>query len=127
MTTSIPKAPSWSRRCGGRARGLFNAELDGNKWRAVKHFEGDEVNASVLKKPCSPPLRSMRPRGRARQSRLRQRQKSAKAAEKTPKGAKVAATPAAAKAKSAKAVEEMPKGTKVAASVRRRRSRKDVL
>ena len=29
---------------------LFNAELGGNKWRAIKIFEGDEVNASGLKK-----------------------------------------------------------------------------
>jgi hypothetical protein len=29
---------------------LFNAELDGNKWRAIKYFEGDNVDASGLKK-----------------------------------------------------------------------------
>ncbi len=32
------------------ADGVFNAELGGNKWRAIKIFEGDEVNASGLKK-----------------------------------------------------------------------------
>ena len=30
--------------------GVFNAELGGNKWRAIKIFEGDQVNASGLKK-----------------------------------------------------------------------------
>ncbi len=34
----------------GPIDGLFNAELDGNKWRAIKHFEGDKVNESGLKK-----------------------------------------------------------------------------
>jgi hypothetical protein len=29
---------------------LFNAELEGNKWRAIKIYEGDEVNAAGLKK-----------------------------------------------------------------------------
>ena len=30
--------------------GVFNAELGGNKWRAIKIFQGDEVNARGLKK-----------------------------------------------------------------------------
>ena len=30
--------------------GLFNAELDGNKWRAIKIFQGNKVNASGLRK-----------------------------------------------------------------------------
>lgn len=30
--------------------GVFNAELGGNKWRAIKLFEGDTVNAHGLKK-----------------------------------------------------------------------------
>jgi hypothetical protein len=30
--------------------GVFNAELDGTKWRAIKFFEGDRVNPSGLKK-----------------------------------------------------------------------------
>ena len=30
--------------------GLFNAELDGAQWRAIKYFEGDKVDASGLKK-----------------------------------------------------------------------------
>ena len=29
---------------------LFNAELDGAQWRAIKYFEGDKVNAGGLKK-----------------------------------------------------------------------------
>jgi hypothetical protein len=34
----------------GDVDGLFNAELGGNKWRAIKIFQGDKVNASGLKK-----------------------------------------------------------------------------
>lgn len=30
--------------------GVFNAELGGNQWRAIKIFQGDKVNASGLKK-----------------------------------------------------------------------------
>jgi hypothetical protein len=30
--------------------GVFNAELGGNKWRAIKIFQGNKVNASGLKK-----------------------------------------------------------------------------
>ncbi len=30
--------------------GVFNAELAGNRWRAIKIFQGDRVNASGLKK-----------------------------------------------------------------------------
>ena len=29
---------------------LFNAELEGNKWRAIKLYEGDKVDAAGLKK-----------------------------------------------------------------------------
>ena len=29
---------------------LFNAELEGSKWRAIKIYEGDKVNAAGLKK-----------------------------------------------------------------------------
>src|SRR5512142_3406558 len=29
---------------------LFNAELEGKKWRAIKIYEGDKVNAAGLKK-----------------------------------------------------------------------------
>lgn len=32
------------------ADGVFNAELGGNQWRAIKIFQGDKVNASGLKK-----------------------------------------------------------------------------
>lgn len=30
--------------------GVFNAELGGNKWRAIKIFQGDKVNARGLRK-----------------------------------------------------------------------------
>ena len=30
--------------------GVFNAELGGSRWRAIKIFQGDKVNASGLKK-----------------------------------------------------------------------------
>lgn len=29
---------------------IFNADLEGNKWRAIDFFEGDEINAAALKK-----------------------------------------------------------------------------
>jgi len=31
---------------------LFNAELEGNKWRAIKLYEGDALDAAGLKKLC---------------------------------------------------------------------------
>jgi hypothetical protein len=34
----------------GDEDGVFNAELEGNKWRAIKLFEGDAVNAGGLQK-----------------------------------------------------------------------------
>ena len=34
----------------GDVDGVFNAELGGNKWRAIKIFQGDKVNASGLRK-----------------------------------------------------------------------------
>ena len=34
----------------GDVDNVFNAELGGNKWRAIKIFQGDKVNASGLKK-----------------------------------------------------------------------------
>lgn len=33
----------------GDVDGLFNAELSGAKWRAIKFFQGDKVNTSGLK------------------------------------------------------------------------------
>ena len=30
--------------------GVFNAELGGSKWRAIKTFQGEKVNASGLRK-----------------------------------------------------------------------------
>jgi hypothetical protein len=36
----------------GDVDGLFNAELGGNKWRAIKLFQGDKVNASGPQGRC---------------------------------------------------------------------------
>ncbi|HEX7678660.1 MAG TPA: DUF1801 domain-containing protein [Thermoanaerobaculia bacterium] len=70
--------------------GVFNAELGGNKWRAIKIFPGDKVNARGLKKLLLAAVAFNAAKGKAKE-------KPAKAA-----GAR-ARKPAAAKAKPAKA------------------------
>lgn len=93
--------------------GVFNAELGGNKWRAIKIFEGDKVNAGGLKKAlvAAVALNAAKGKGKA---------KSAPAAR--PRIGK----PAAAKAKPARAAKKTAKGAKTAAKAKRgaaRRSR----
>jgi hypothetical protein len=58
----------------GDVDGLFNAELGGTKWRAIKIFHGDKVNASGLRKLLLAAWRSMLPRERAKRCRPLQRQ-----------------------------------------------------
>ena len=79
--------------------GVFNAELGGNKWRAIKIFEGDKVNASGLKKLLLAAVALNAAKGKAKE-------KPAKAA-----GAQTR-KPAAAKAKPAKAQGKTPEGTR---------------
>jgi hypothetical protein len=61
--------------------GVFNAELTGNKWRAIKLFQGDQVNASGLKKLllAAVALNAAKGKGKGKA-------KPAKAAAKTSKG-----------------------------------------
>ena len=81
----------------GDVDGVFNAELGGNKWRAIKHFQGDKVNATGLKKLLLAAVAlNAEPKGKAK-----------------PAAAK--AKPAAAKAKPAKAPGKTSKGTTTAA------------
>jgi hypothetical protein len=53
------------------ADGVFNAELGGNKWRAIKIFQSDKVNASGLKKllAAAVALNAARGAGKARPAR----------------------------------------------------------
>ena len=86
----------------GAIEGLFNAELEGNKWRAIKHFEGDKVNEGGLKKAllAAVALNATKGKGKA---------KSASSGEaRTVK-------PAAAKAKPAKAAGKTSKSVGTAA------------
>jgi hypothetical protein len=48
--------------------GVFNAELEGNKWRAIKLFEGDKLNARGLKKLllAAVALNAEKPKAKAR-------------------------------------------------------------
>ena len=74
--------------------GLFNAELGGTQWRAIKYFEDDKVNAAGLKKLLLAAVAFNDAKGEG--------------------GAK----PAAAKAKSAKAAGKLP-GVRAAAKRKR--------
>jgi hypothetical protein len=78
--------------------GVFNAELGGNKWRAIKLFQGDKVNASGLRTLllAAVAFNAAKGKGKAR---------SASA------GGTRTAKSAAAKAKPAKAAGQRSKGT----------------
>ncbi len=70
--------------------GVFNAELGGNKWRAIKLFQGDKVNASGLKKLllAAVALNAAKGKGKARPATAKER--PAKATGKTTTGARTA-------------------------------------
>jgi hypothetical protein len=85
--------------------GLFNAELGGNKWRAIKIFQGDRVNASGLKKLLLAAVAFNAAKGKGKA-------KSATA------GVARTGKPAAARAKPAKAAGKTSKGTRTAAAAR---------
>jgi hypothetical protein len=90
--------------------GVFNAELEGNKWRAIKIFQGDKVNASGLRKLLLAAVAFNAAKGKGKA-------KSATAGEaRTGK-------PAAAKAQSAKAAGKTSKGTRPAAKAKRAAAR----
>jgi hypothetical protein len=81
--------------------GLFNAELGGNQWRAIKIFPGDKVNASGLRKLLLAAVAFNAAKGK-------RKDKPAK-----PGGARTR-KPAAAKAKPATAQGKTPKGARIA-------------
>ena len=89
--------------------GVFNAELGGNKWRAIKLFEGDKVNARGLTKLvlAAVALNAAKATGKAKPARkpaaAKAKAKPAKATGKTT-GARTAPKPqrAAARGSSSK-------------------------
>jgi hypothetical protein len=92
--------------------GVFNAELGGNKWRAIKIFQGDKVNASGLGKLLRAAVAFNAAKGNAKA-------KPAKAGGARARTRK----PAAAKAKPAKAHGKPPKGARIAPKPKRAATR----
>jgi hypothetical protein len=90
--------------------GVFNAELGGNKWRAIKIFQGDRVNASGLRKLLLAAVAFNAAKGKGKE-------KPAKA------GGTRTRKPAAAKAKPAKAQGKTPKGARIAPKPKRAAAR----
>jgi hypothetical protein len=82
---------------------LFNAELEGTQWRVIKFFEGDEVDASGLKKLLlvAVAFNAAKGNGKARPAAARAR--SPKEAGKTPTGRRIAPKPKPAAARPAAA------------------------
>jgi len=87
------------------AEGVFNAELGGNKWRAIKIFQGDTVNASGLKKLllAAVALNAAKGKGKAKSATT---------------GGVRTRKPAAAKAKPSKAAGKMSEGTRTSAKAK---------
>lgn len=99
---------------------VFNAELTGNKWRAIKLFEGDKVNEAGLKKLLvrAVALNAEKPAKKAKPAKAGQA-RTAKPAAAKPAAAKKkpakSAKPAAKATKSAKAPRTTAKASRVAA------------
>jgi hypothetical protein len=70
--------------------GVFNAELEGNQWRAIKIFQGDKVNASGLRKLLLAAVVLNADKGKAKAKPATAR-RPAKAKAKTTKGTRTAA------------------------------------
>ena len=89
--------------------GVFNAELGGNQWRAIKIFEGDKVNASGLKKllVAAVALNAAKGAGKARPARAG----GARAAKPT----QARARPTRTTAKTGKAGKTSPKAKRTTA------------
>ena len=92
----------------GDVDGVFNAELGGNKWRAIKIFQGDKVNAGGLKKLLLAAVAFNAAKGKATSATA---------------GRARAGKPAAEKAKRAKPLRKTPKGTRPAAKAKRATAR----
>ena len=71
----------------------FNAELDGTQWRAIKFFEGDEVDASGLKKLLLAAVAFNAAKGNGKARPATAKASLAKAAGKTLKSARIASKP----------------------------------
>ena len=91
------------------ADGVFNAELGGNKWRAIKIFQGDKVNASGLKKllVAAVALNATKGAGKARPARA--------GGARTAKPTRAKPRPARATGKTAKAGKTSPKAKRTSA------------
>ena len=91
------------------ADGVFNAELGGNKWRAIKIFQGDKVNASGLNKllVAAVALNATKRAGKARPARA--------GGARTAKPTQAKARPARATGKTAKAGKPSPKAKRTSA------------
>ena len=63
--------------------GVFNAELGGSRWRAIKIFEGDKINARGLKKLLLAAVSFNADKGKARKKPAPARAKPAKAARRS--------------------------------------------
>ena len=92
----------------GDVDGVFNAELGGNKWRAIKIFQGDKVNTSGLKKLLLAAVAFNAAKGKATSATA---------------GKARTGKPAAEKAKPAKPLGKTPKGARTAAKAKRAASR----
>ncbi|HEX3476210.1 MAG TPA: DUF1801 domain-containing protein [Kofleriaceae bacterium] len=90
--------------------GVFNAELGGNQWRAIKIFEGDRVNARGLKKllVAAVALNATKGPGKAKPARA---------------GGARAGKPAAATRKPPRATGRPPKGARTSPKARRTAAR----
>lgn len=89
--------------------GVFNAELGGNQWRAIKIFQGDPVNARGLKKllVAAVALNAARGAGKARPARA--------GGARTAKPATARARPARATRKTTNRARAAPKAKRAAA------------
>jgi hypothetical protein len=82
--------------------GVFNAELGGNKWRAIKVFQGDKVKASGLKKLLVAAVALNAAKGKGKAKPAAAKAKPAKAQGKTPNRARIAPKPKRASARASK-------------------------
>src|SRR5438445_4244492 len=80
-------------KLGDVGDGVFNAELGGNKWRAIKIFQGDKVNASGLKKLLLAAVAFNAAKGKGKAKPAAAKAKPAKAQRRAPKRAQSAAKP----------------------------------
>ena len=89
--------------------GVFNAELGGNQWRAIKIFQGDPVNARGLKKllVAAVALNAARGTGKARPARA--------GGARTAKPATARARPVRATRKTTNRARAAPKAKRAAA------------